>query len=82
MTDPVERVWQLLDLVSREDQQLAGVTARLFATATGDLAVEWLTSLLGTPEGIDRLESFVGKFARMQDTIVDKLLPRFARGDR
>ncbi|MCU0833416.1 MAG: nucleotidyltransferase substrate binding protein [Chromatiaceae bacterium] len=84
MTDPVERVWQLLDLVSREDQQLAGVTARLFATATGDLAVEWLTSLLGTPEGIDRLESFVGKFSRMQDTIVDKLLPALlvATGER
>ena len=84
MSDPVERLWQLLDLVTREDQHLAGVADRLFGASTDDLTAEWLSSLLGTPEGIDRLESFVGKFARMQDTIVDKLLPALlaAAGER
>ncbi|WP_201341316.1 hypothetical protein [Abyssogena phaseoliformis symbiont] len=32
-----------------------------------------------TPEGIDRLESFVSKFSRMQDMFVDKLLPLFLK---
>jgi len=35
-----------------------------------------LSSLLATPEGEDRLESFDSKFARMQDTVIDKLLPK------
>lgn len=56
---------------------MAGVTGRLFAGLEGDVAPPWLTSALSTPEGIDRLESFVGKFSRMQDTLMDKLLPAF-----
>lgn len=41
------------------------------------LTPTWLEALLATPEGIDRLESFVGKFSRMQDTMMDKFLPTF-----
>lgn len=78
------RLWRLLDLVAREDRHLAGVTGRLFAGLEGDVTPLWLTAVLGTPEGIDRLESFVGKFSRMQDTLMDKLLPAFllAAGER
>jgi len=38
---------------------------------------ESLKALLNTSEGIDRLESFAAKFSRMQDTMVDKMLPLF-----
>lgn len=78
----VTRLWQLLDLVSRESLQLQGVLGRLFGDAEPTAA--WLDGVLATPEGIDRLESFVGKFARMQDTMMDKLLPVFlvASGER
>ena len=39
---------------------------------------------LANPRGIDTLESVVGKFSRMQDTLMDKLLPTFlqAVGER
>lgn len=78
----VTRLWQLLELVSRESHHLQGVSARLFGDA--EPTVAWLDGVLATPEGIDRLESFVGKFAHMQDTMMDKLLPVFlaASGER
>ena len=84
MSDAATRLWRLLDLVAKEDHHLAGVSGRLFADVKGDVAAAWLASVLGTPEGIDRLESFVGKFSRMQDTMMDKLLPTFlvAVGER
>jgi hypothetical protein len=84
VSDAATRLWQLLDLVAREDHHLAGVTGRLFADAKGDVTAAWLKPVLGSPEGIDRLESFVGKFSRMQDTIMDKLPPAFlvAAGER
>lgn len=69
------RLWQLLELASRESEHLQGVVSRFFID--GELTVDWLDTVLATPEGIDRLESFVGKFARMQDTMMDKLLPVF-----
>jgi hypothetical protein len=65
----VARLWQLLELVSRESHHLQGVSARLFGDA--EPTVAWLDGVLATPEGIDRLESFAGKFARMQDTMMD-----------
>jgi hypothetical protein len=71
-----ERLWQILAVVAKEAAYLDAVMQRFFPVA-GDLSPVWLEALLATPEGIDRLESFVGKFSRMQDTIVDKLLPQF-----
>ena len=75
MTSTRTRLWQLLDLVAREALHLQGVETRLFSGA--EPSARWLDGVLATPEGIDRLESFVGKFARMQDTVMDKLLPIF-----
>ncbi len=77
MTSESDRLRQLLDLVAREAHHLQGVTVRLFGNANPTPG--WLEGVLATPEGIDRLESFVGKFARMQDTMMDKLLPVFLR---
>ncbi|ENO89379.1 hypothetical protein [Thauera linaloolentis] len=76
------RLWQLLELVGREAFHLQGVVDRLFVSDAID--ADWAEGITTTPEGIDRLESFVGKFSRMQDTTMDKLLPAFltAIGER
>ena len=78
MTDPSERLRQVLELVAREDGHLQGVRERLFGETPME-AVDgaWVQRTLATPEGIDRTESFGAKFARMQDTVMDKLLPLF-----
>ena len=64
----------LFELIRREDELLDGVMQRLFGAAELDLP--WFRYLLATDLGCDRLESFTGKFARMQDNFVDKLLPK------
>jgi len=68
----------LLELVAREDKHLLAVRQRLL----GDhCAVDTtrLTKLLADDNGLDRLESFGAKFGRMQDTLVDKLIPALLR---
>lgn len=76
MTEIIHRLWQILGVVEKEGNYLQAVIQRLFPEQ-GVVTSQWLERLLATPEGIDRLESFVGKFSRMQDTLVDKLLPHF-----
>ena len=49
------------------------VAQRLFVQPV--ITQEWIENLITTPEGRDCLEAFVGKFPRMQDTLIDKLLP-------
>ncbi len=74
----LNRLVQLLQLVEKEDVHLQAVRQRLF----GDIErfnEEWVSNLKVNPEGIDRLESFGAKFGRMQDTIVDKLLPQLLK---
>lgn len=68
----------LLALVDREAQHLLAVRRRLLG---GDCSVDAarLTALLANDDGIDRLESFGAKFGRMQDTVVDKLIPVLLR---
>lgn len=76
MTEIIQRLWQILGVVEKEGDYLQAVIQRLFPEQ--DIVnSRWVEKLLATPEGIDRLESFVGKFSRMQDTLVDKLLPHF-----
>ncbi len=74
MNDPQERLIRLLDLVGKEDEHLLAVRKRLLGEdcrVTG----QRMQQLLATELGIDRLESFGAKFGRMQDTLVDKLIP-------
>jgi len=76
----VERLRQLLALLAREEFHLLGVRERLFGGRPDDQITEaWLRHTLATPDGIDRVESFGAKFGRMQDTLVDKLLPALLR---
>jgi len=68
----------LLELVAREDEHLLAVRQRLLGD---NCAVDTtrLTKLLADDNGLDRLESFGAKFGRMQDTVVDKLIPALLR---
>lgn len=70
---PSLRLIQVLGVLDREAELLSDVADRLFAGARLDAA--WLHGLIATPDGADRLESFVGKFSRMQDNLVDKFIP-------
>lgn len=69
-----DRLARLLDLVDREDRHLLAVRARLLGDDC-QVDAKRVTSLLSDDIGIDRLESFGSKFGRMQDTVVDKLIP-------
>lgn len=75
MSEAQKRLWQTLRLVEKEGVYLQDVAVRLFAVPK--ITAEWIERLIATPEGRDRLEAFVGKFSRMQDTLIDKLLPNF-----
>jgi len=74
----LNRLSQLLQLVKKEDGHLQAVRQRLFGDVE-EIEEVWVSTLVVSPEGIDRLESFGAKFGRMQDTIVDKLLPQLLR---
>lgn len=75
MNPAQQRCWQTLSVVEKEVFHLRDVAGRLFDAP--ELTVDWLRRLLETPEGRDRMEAFVGKFSRLQDTMIDKLLPQF-----
>lgn len=69
------RLLQLLSITKKEAGHLEAVTDRLFAILPDN--EKQLQEKLNDPQLIDTLESFTAKFARMQDTIADKLLPAF-----
>lgn len=73
MNDLQKRFWQIQRLVDKESHYLEDVAERLFVEPT--ITAEWIERLIESPEGRDRLEAFVGKFSRTQDTLIDKLLP-------
>lgn len=76
--DLERRLQQILQLVTREDKHLLAVEKRFFE-GTESADAKWLETTIKTDIGVDRLESFVGKFTRMQDTLMDKLLPLFLK---
>ncbi len=71
---PVDRFLHTLDIVSHEGRHLAYSWGRLDACA---ITADWVRGLESAPEIAERLEAFVSRFGRMQDTIADKLLPRW-----
>lgn len=74
MNDLRERLIRLLDLVRKEDEHLQAVRERLLGEDCR-VTVQRVQQLLANDLGIDRMESFGAKFGRMQDTVVDKLIP-------
>lgn len=70
---PVDRLIATLDIVGRECGHLAWSQARLLAQP---IDTPWVAALGTQPEQAERLEAFVSRYARLQDSIADKLLPR------
>jgi hypothetical protein len=68
----VSRLQFLIRVVSKESRHLANTDQRLFLRAfTRDDAAR----LEADPDQAERVEAFVGRFGRLQDTVGDKLLP-------
>lgn len=73
MTAPgIERLRFLLRVVAREAAHLQLTDRRLFGAG---LSRARLASLEQEPELAERVEAFVSRLCRLQDTLGDKLLP-------
>lgn len=68
------RFIQTLQIVAREARHLAYSRQRLYAEP---IDTDWVRGLDNNPELGERLEAFVSRFGRMQDTMASKLLPRW-----
>lgn len=66
------RLQFLARVVRKECQHLIVTDQRLFA---GAFALEQVVKLEENVELAERVEAFVGRFGRLQDTVGDKLLP-------
>lgn len=67
--------WRLHALAQRVQKEMAllqGTDTRLFTTP---LSPEQLNQLDQAPELADRIEAYASRFARLQDTVGDKLIP-------
>lgn len=66
------RLQFLCRVVQRESRYLQQTTQRLFTDAFTAQAVPQLEA---DPDRAERVEAFVGRFGRLQDTLGDKLIP-------
>ncbi|MEJ2577261.1 MAG: hypothetical protein P8106_11465 [Gammaproteobacteria bacterium] len=71
-----DRLVFLLDTVHREALHLNGTDERLFRSP---IDAAWVESLESRPELSERVDAFIARFGRMQDTIGDKLIPELRR---
>ncbi len=67
-----QRLQFLVRVVRKECKHLATTDQRLFG---GLFTLEQATLLEEDPDLAERVEAFVGRFGRLQDTVGDKLLP-------
>ncbi|MEB3198159.1 MAG: hypothetical protein VKP62_13245 [Candidatus Sericytochromatia bacterium] len=75
LPEHAERARQALALAEREAHHLAYTARTLFAEA---LDPAWVAQLPQREDRAEKLDAFVSRFARLQDHLGDKLLPRFA----
>lgn len=71
---PTERFLQTLEIVAREGKHLSYSWNSLFNQS---IDLEWVKSLEQNPGSAEQMEAFVSRFGRMQDTMADKLFPRW-----
>lgn len=71
-TKTVLRLQFLARVVGKECRHLITTDQRLFSSS---FTPEQATRLEETPDLAERVEAFVGRFGRLQDTVGDKLLP-------
>ena len=69
----VLRLQFLVRVVRKECQHLASTDSRLFK---GVFSLEQVQLLETDPDLAERVEAFVGRFARLQETVGDKLSPQ------
>ncbi len=67
-----ERLRFLARVVDKETRHLALTTGRLF---TAPFTPERVAELEKAPDLAERVDAFVSRFGRLQDTLGDKLLP-------
>ena len=72
-----ERLQHLLKVVGKQAQLLQLSWERLFNEYFLD--ENWVLSLTQNMEAAERLETFLARFNRMQDTLGDKLLPELLK---
>lgn len=72
----LDRLWALARVVRREAEYLAQTDGRLFAQT---LDADQIKTLQTAPEVAERVDAFVARFGRLQDTLADKLLPGLLR---
>lgn len=72
---PLERFLATLAIVAKEAAHLEWSRARLFEQQSID--ADWVNALPDRPELAEQLEAFVSRYGRLQDTLADKLLPRW-----
>ena len=68
-----ERLLFLVDVVTREASYLSQTDGRLFA---GEFGLAEVASLPSAPDLAERVDAFVSRFGRLQDTLAGTLLPR------
>ena len=66
----------LLEVCYKEAMLLEGTVQRLFIESINN---EWVKALEHAPELAERVDAFVARFGRLQDTIGDKLIPELRR---
>ncbi|MEQ1556895.1 MAG: hypothetical protein ABL915_08880 [Gallionella sp.] len=66
------RLQFLARVIAKESHHLASTDQRLF---TGTTAIKSFANLETDVDLAERVEAFVGRFSRLQDTLGDKLLP-------
>ena len=71
---PVARFLQTLEIVAKEGRQLTYSWNRLFNQS---IDVNWVENLEQNADCAEQMEAFVSRFGRMQDTMADKLFPRW-----
>jgi len=71
---PLDRFLSTLGIVAQEAKHLEWSRTRLFDQ---NIDAAWVASLATQPELAERLEAFVSRYGRLQDTLADKLLPRW-----
>lgn len=71
-----KRFLSLLEIVRREGDLLLKTDARLFKV---NLDAAWVERLENDEDLAERLDAFVSRFGRMQDTLGDKLIPSLLR---
>ena len=78
MTTPIDttRLVSLLEIVERKGRHLLATTARLFSRP---IDAAWIDALEHDIALSERLDAFVARFGRMQDTLGYKLIPELRR---